>query len=109
MVILQVMSYKLETSIKNIKDGVSDFIKSLREIDHPETPNYEILIMNKKSRNSKRKTFFQMKDAMNYVTPQYLYDTENEYYLLDISKECHGCLQLNKIRNNGQNERSFHA
>lgn len=98
---LQIMSSKLENSLKTFRDGVSVFIKSLRELDNPPVPSYEILILNRKSRNATRQKFFRMKDAMSYVTPQYLYDTENEYYLLDIAKEDHRCVQLNKIRNHG--------
>lgn len=106
---LQSMSQKLENSLKTFKEGVSGFIKSIREMDNPPTYQYEILVLNRKSRNASREKFFLMKDAMNYVTPQYLYDTENEYYLLNIEKEEHKCIQLNKIRNHGQNERSIHA
>jgi hypothetical protein len=103
------MSQKLENSLKTFKDGVSEFIKSLRELDNPPVPSYEILILNRKTRNTSRERFFQMKDAMSYVTPHYLYDTENEYYLVDVAKEKHKCIQLNKLRTHGQNERSVHA
>jgi len=106
---LQIMSQKLENSLKTFKDSVSEFIKSLKELDTPPVPSYEILTLNKKTRNTSRAKFFRMKDAMSYVTPHYLYDIENEYYLVDIGKKEHRCIQLNKIRTNGQNERSIHA
>lgn len=97
----QSMSQKLENSLKTFKDTVSEFIKSIREIDNPPIPSYEILTLNKKTRNTSRAKFFRMKDAMSYVTPHYLYDIENEYYLVDIGKEQHKCIQLNKIRTHG--------
>jgi hypothetical protein len=106
---LQSMSQKLENSLKTFKDTVSEFIKSIREIGNPPIASYEILVLNRKTRISSREKFFKMKDAMSYVTPQYLYDTENEYYLLDIGKEQHKCIQLNKISKHGQNERNIHA
>ena len=106
---LQIMSQKLENSLKTFKDTVSGFIKCMKELDNPPTYQYEILVLNRKTRISSREKFFKMKDAMSYVTPQYLYDTENEYYLFDIAKEHHKCIQLNKIRKHGQNERSIHA
>ena len=92
---LQIMSQRLENSLKTFKEGVSGFIKSIKELDNPPVHQYEILVLNRKTRNASREKFFLMKDAMSYVTPQYLYDTENEYYLLDIAKEEHKCIQLN--------------
>lgn len=106
---LQSMSQKLENSLKTFKENVSGFIKSMKELDNPPVPSYEILILNRKSRNISRQKFFLMRDAMSYVTPEYLYDTENEYYLVDIAKDKHKCIQLNKILNHGKNERSVYA
>lgn len=109
MLKIQTIFLRLENSLKTFKDKFSKYLKQLREIDNPPMAAYEILILNKKSRNISRERFFLMRDAMSFVTPEYLYDTENEYYLVDIAKNKHGCIQLNKIQKYGKNERSVYA
>jgi hypothetical protein len=50
-----------------------------------------------------------MRDAMNFASPEYLYDVENEYFLMDLQNPNHGMIKLNKLQANGKNERSVHA
>lgn len=106
---LQIMSLKLENSLRTFKDSVSQFINSIKEIDTPPKTRYEILVLNRQSRNCKRQSFFQMKDAMSSVHPEYLYDTDNEYFLVNTCTPEHKCIKLNKLDTHGKNERSLHA
>lgn len=106
---LQTMLPKLENSLKSFRDGISEFIKSIKEIDTPPQTRFEILVLNRKTRNCKRESFFEMKDAMSSVHPQYLFDTENEYFLLNTCTPEHKCIKLNKLDTHGKNERSIHA
>lgn len=106
---LQIMSLKLENSLKTFKDGVSNFIKSIKELDNPPETRYEILVLNKQSRNCKRQAFFQMKEALSSVYPQYLYDVDNEYFLINTCTPEQKCIKLNKLDTNGKNERSLYA
>ncbi len=106
---LQIMSQKLENSLRTFKDSVSKFINSIKEIDTPPKTRYEILVLNRQSRNCKRQSFFQMKDAMSSVHPEYLYDTDNEYFLVNTCTPEHKCIKLNKLDTHGKNERSLHA
>lgn len=106
---LQIMSQKLENSLRTFRDSVSEFIKSIKEIDEPPVPRFEILVLNRNSRNCVRKQFFEMREAMSSVTPAYLVDTENEYFLVNTSFPEHKIIKLNKLDTNGKNERSIHA
>ena len=106
---LQIMSQKLGNSLKTFKEGVSEFIKSVKEIDTPPQTRYEILVLNRQTRHCKRQSFFEMKDAMSFAHPHYLFDTENEYFLVNTCTPEHKCIKLNKLDTNGKNERSFHA
>ena len=106
---LQIMSQKLENSLRTFKDSVSQFINSIKEIDTPPKTRYEILVLNRQTRNCKRQSFFQMKDAMSSVHPEYLYDTDNEYFLVNTCTPEHKCIKLNKLDTHGKNERSLHA
>ena len=106
---LQIMSLKLENSLRTFKDSVSQFINSIKEIDTPPKTRYEILVLNRQTRNCKRQSFFQMKDAMSSVHPEYLYDTDNEYFLVNTCTPEHKCIKLNKLDTHGKNERSLHA
>ncbi len=106
---LQIMSQKLENSLRTFKEGVSEFIKSIKEVDNPPQTRYEILVLNRQTRNCKRESFFEMKEAMSSVHPQYLFDTENEYFLVNTCTPEHKCIKLNKINTHGKNEGSIHA
>lgn len=106
---LQIMSQKLENSLRTFSNGVSEFIKSVKEIDTPPKTRYEILVLNRQSRNCRRQSFFQMKDAMSSVHPEYLFDTENEYFLINTCTPEQKCIKLNKLDTHGKNERSIHA
>lgn len=106
---LQIMSLRLENSLRTFKEGVSEFIKSIKEIDNPPQTRYEILVLNKHSRNCKRERFFEMKEAMSSVHPQYLFDTENEYFLINTCTPEQKCIKLNKLDTHGKNERSLYA
>ena len=106
---LQTMLPKLENSLKSFRDGISEFIKSIKEIDQPPVPNFEILVLNRNSRNCIRKQYYEMREAMSSVTPAYLIDTENEYFLVNTSSPEHKIIKLNKLETNGKNERSIHA
>jgi hypothetical protein len=103
------MSQKLENSLRTFKDSVSQFINSIKEIDTPPKTRYEILVLNRQTRNCKRQSFFQMKDAMSSVHPEYLYDTDNEYFLVNTCTPEHKCIKLNKLDTHGKNERSLHT
>jgi hypothetical protein len=78
-------------------------------MDKVPMPKYKVLVMNRISREFKTNEFFSMKEAMSAVSPQYLYDTENEYFLMDLQNPKHGMIKLNKLETHGKNERSIHA
>ncbi len=104
------MFQKLKNLLEISRESFDRQMDKLRAFDDVPMPKYEILIMNRKGRNFNSQKFYTMKDAMNYVSPNYLYDTENEYYLLDIMNPRHGIIKLNKLQtNHGKNERSIHA
>ena len=93
----QTMFQKLKNLLEISRESFDRQMEKLRAFDDVPMPKYEILIMNRKGRNFNSQKFYTMKDAMNYVSPNYLYDTENEYYLLDIMNPRHGIIKLNKL------------
>ena len=93
----------------NSKEEFDRIIQKVKAIDEVPMPKYKILVMNRKSREFNSREFFTMRDAMSFAYPEYLYDIENEYFLMDLQNPKHGMIKLNKLEANGKNERSVHA
>lgn len=103
------MLLKLKNLLTTSKEEFDRIIQKVKAIDEVPMPKYKILVMNRKSREFNSREFFTMREAMNFASPEYLYDTENEYFLMDLQNPKHGMIKLNKLEANGKNERSVHA
>ena len=103
------MLLKLKNLLLNSREEFDRIIQKVRTIDEMPMPKYKILVMNRASRNFHSEEFFTMREAMNFASPEYLYDVENEYFLMDLQNPNHGMIKLNKLQANGKNERSVHA
>lgn len=103
------MLLKLKNLLLNSREEFDRIIKKVKAIDEVPMPKYKILVMNRKSREFNSREFFTMREAMNFAYPEYLYDIENEYFLMDLQNPKHGMIKLNKLEANGKNERSVHA
>jgi hypothetical protein len=103
------MLVKLKNLLITSKEEFDRIVQKVKAIDDVPMPKYKILVMNRSSREFKSREFYSMKDAMNFASPEYLYDIDNEYFLMDLQNPKHGMIKLNKLEANGKNERSVHA
>lgn len=101
------MYQKLKNWLKSISKDLSEAVKRFHQYneDVAPKPQYELLIIDKVSRGTVRKKFFQIKEAIASVSPEIQFDLKHEYLLFHTGHPNNPCIKLNRLNESNANTR----
>lgn len=105
------MYHKLKHWLNNLSSSLNEAVQQFKDYTEEKViePRYELMIIDKVTRSTSKKKFFQIKEAIDHVTPEILFDKKHDYLLFNTADPAAPFIKLNKSHESNSNTRVVQA